>query len=352
VVKKKILFIDHVPFAGGAQLRLASDIAHLDRTQFEPYLVISKESSDQIFKDADVPIFRIDFGQLKIVSPQVVKRLLSSVRQFNNIVVEVKPDIVIANTSRALVITLLAKKRFQLVSYIRDYDYPKWLMKLARLRVNRFLFVSRSIKEFYGLKGEVVYLGSEILEKTKSIKAKADNKITVGYVGRLVDWKGADVLVEAFAQSKLPDVQLVIFGTGKGQEGDIEEDLRSRIQDLRIGERVKIMGFVDNLVAYQMIDIFVLPSKKPEPFATNVIEAALMQKPIIATNIGGTPEFIKDGKSGLLVAPGNINSLHSTLEKLISDQKLQKRLLEQAYDDAQDFTEEQFMKRFQKLLNL
>jgi glycosyltransferase involved in cell wall biosynthesis len=223
---------------------------------------------------------------------------------------------------------------------------------LARLRVNRFLFVSRSIKEFYGLKGEVVYLGSEILEKTKSIKAKADNKITVGYVGRLVDWKGADVLVEAFAQSKLPDVQLVIFGTGKGQEGDIEEDLRSRIQDLRIGERVKIMGFVDNLVAYQMIDIFVLPSKKPEPFATNVIEAALMQKPIIATNIGGTPEFIKDGKSGLLVAPGNINSLHSTLEKLISDQKLQKRLLEQAYDDAQDFTEEQFMKRFQKLLNL
>lgn len=362
--KIKILFVDHAPFVGGAQLCLAAHIAHLDKQQFTPYLVIDRASRcGKLFEEGNVPQFKITFEQLKgnFRSPA---RLRRSVREFNQLVDKLKPDIVVANTTRALVVSALAHKKFKLISYVRDYDYPKWLMKLLAGRVDRFWMVSQSIQRFYGLpkqKTVVVYLGSPMLEKLKRVQKrqvqeykqrlgiKRGEKV-VGFVGRLVDWKGVDTLVEAMKLVDTAKLKLVVFGSGQGQEGDMEEKLRRMVRDSGLENRVVFAGFEKNqALVFQLIDILVLSSKKAEPFATSVIEAALAQKVVVATKIGGTTEFVRHGKNGLLFQPSNSLSLAKSLMKIVGDAAMAKRLAKQAFVDAQRFDERAFATTLEKM---
>jgi hypothetical protein len=75
--KTKILFVDHTPFAGGAQLRLAEDIKWLDRTRFEPFLLIDKNSKfESIYNKSDVRIYKIPFSRLNLLHPVAIPRLI------------------------------------------------------------------------------------------------------------------------------------------------------------------------------------------------------------------------------------------------------------------------------------
>lgn len=113
-----------------------------------------------------------------------------------------------------------------------------------------------------------------------------------------------------------------------------------------------MVGFIDNpALIFKSIDIFVLPSKKPEPFSTSMIEAALSKVPIIATNTGGTSEFIKHQKNGLLIEANNPNELQKSLLRLITDKAFAKKLAKQAYIDSQKFDEKIFIKKLEKIFH-
>ncbi len=290
------------------------------------------------------------------MNPNIVNELLNSVKEFSRVVSEIQPDIVMANTTRALILAALAKKKYKLVNYIRDYDYPRWLVGLLRRKVDKFLMVSKSISSYYQIKkpkSEVIYLGSDI-NLTKDQRPKTKDFI-IGFVGRLVDWKGPLFLLDALLKINNPSLKLVFFGSGKNQAGSVEEKLLKKVKEKSLQKRVKFAGFVlDQSSIYSSIDCFVQASLKPEPFATNMIEAAMSKVPIIATNIGGTPEFIKDHQNGLLVRPNDSNGLARALLQLSQDKNLAKKLAGQAFLDAKDFREEIFIQKleaiFRKLL--
>lgn len=353
--KIKILFLDHSPFAGGAQLCLARHVEHLNKADFDRHLVISKSAENSLlYKNLDANIHNINFSKLKQPNLQALLNLISSRQEFNKILDRVNPEIVLANTTRALVVSLTTRKNFKLISYVRDYDYPKWLMQLARLQVDKFLMVSGHIQKYYfenDGKSEVVYLGSDIhklvgkLSKTKVALFKkklglTSSDLIIGFAGRLVDWKGADILLEAVKNISQPKVKLLIFGNGTSQPGDIESLIRSKIKTYKLEQRVIMAGFVkDQPLIYSCMDIFVLPSKKDEPFATSMIEAAMAGLPIVATRTGGTAEFIKNGSNGLLVNPDS-SRITKALLRLIKDRSLSKKIGKQALHDSQKFTED------------
>jgi glycosyltransferase involved in cell wall biosynthesis len=271
-----------------------------------------------------------------------------------------------ANTTRTLLITAFSKKLFdldfKLISYLRDFDYPKWLFKVIGEEVDKYLFVSDAVRKFYQLHGSSICLGSDIknqLDKTSSKQVSDFKKrlkinqsdYVIGYLGRLVDWKGGEQLLESFSKLNLSNTKLVFFGTGEKQKGSIEQKLKHQIKKYRLDNQVILTGFVDDVaLALKIMNCYVLPSQKPEPFATSVIEAAFAKLPIVATNVGGTPEFIKDQKNGLLVAPKNTNQLTQALLRLVEDQKLSKKLSEQVFKDAASFDQKSFVKQFEKEL--
>lgn len=151
----------------------------------------------------------------------------------------------------------------------------------------------------------------------------SDDEHLIVYMGRLRKVKGVEYGLRAFsiAASQRPEIRMVLAG-----EGDQREFLRSLAQELGISERVSFVGVrndVPNLLA--AADSVLMPSLT-EGFPRTAIEAMAAGKPVIATNVGGTPEAVVDGETGILVASKDVEALASAIVKLTVDVNLQTRL--------------------------
>lgn len=131
-------------------------------------------------------------------------------------------------------------------------------------------------------------------------KRRSDRRVL--YVGRIdVRHKGCDTLVKAMAivVRKIPDATLILVGPDWG-DGD---RVTSLAKSLGIGGRVKYVGVVseeEKVNQFAMADVCVLPSNI-EPFGIVALEAMASGKPLVATNVGGLRELVRNGESGLLV---------------------------------------------------
>jgi glycosyltransferase involved in cell wall biosynthesis len=133
-------------------------------------------------------------------------------------------------------------------------------------------------------------------------------------MGRHVHQKGFDVLIRAWHQLQLQDFDLVIGGSGTDTEM-----LQELIHELKLEDSVHLIGRLDRngVVSHlQHASCFVLPSRH-EPFGIVVLEAMAARAPVIATAVGGVPEFVTDGVNGRLVPGNDVNVMAKVLQKLI-----------------------------------
>ena len=156
-----------------------------------------------------------------------------------------------------------------------------------------------------------------------------DNELVVGFMGRLVADKGVEEVLEAariLRQSK-PKVKFLIVGTGKNQMNDVEGLLHQRIGEYGLKDMVVLTGYQnDEPLYYSLFDIFVLPTRDGEPFATSVVQAMMAGKAVIGSNAGGTPELVEDGVTGLLFEPRSASKLADAIQKLVADVSLRRTL--------------------------
>jgi glycosyltransferase involved in cell wall biosynthesis len=140
------------------------------------------------------------------------------------------------------------------------------------------------------------------------------------FVGTLIPEKGVDILLEALrvASAERPDLALTLVGDGP--QGYVAR-LRATTADLpvRFAGRLDRRGVVE---AYGSHDILAFPSVWDEPFAVVPLEAMAMGLAVIATTAGGTPEAIVDGRTGLLVPPGDAAALARAILRLVADPAL------------------------------
>ncbi|HZR02889.1 MAG TPA: glycosyltransferase family 4 protein [Burkholderiales bacterium] len=156
--------------------------------------------------------------------------------------------------------------------------------------------------------------------------------IIIGYVGRLIDGKGVHDLLKSFSLLNSPDASLVIVG-----DGPERHRLEQLSAQLAIAERVRFMGHLlpaQALSSMAAFDIVVNPSYT-EGLPSSIIEAALLRKAIVATDVGGTREIISGTGDGYLVAPGDHVAMAEKLALLNSDPDLRYRLGEAAFMKAQ-----------------
>jgi glycogen synthase len=147
------------------------------------------------------------------------------------------------------------------------------------------------------------------------------------FVGRLASNKGLVELVTAFAALAREDPQahLVLVGADGGQRATVE----ARIRGFGLEGRVHVLGHLPEesllAAAYREATVTVLPSEY-EAFGLVLLESLAQGTPVIATRVGGIPEFIEDGRSGLLVPPKDATALASALRQLWTDPALARRL--------------------------
>jgi glycosyltransferase involved in cell wall biosynthesis len=156
----------------------------------------------------------------------------------------------------------------------------------------------RYLTERFGVnrqKIRVVYNAVPFIVRSNRKSQKIKNYFIIGYMGRLQYFKGVHVLIDAFKQIKVANVELWIAGSGP-----YENRLREQAQDIG---NIKFLGSVSNLDEfYEGVDLIVVPSIR-EPFGIVIIEAGFYRKPVIASFVDGIPEIIADEETGVLLKP-------------------------------------------------
>ncbi len=160
---------------------------------------------------------------------------------------------------------------------------------------------------------------------------QAGEKIVVGIAARLTPIKNIPLLLRAFAEAAAqnPQLRLKIAGTGED-----EAELKKLAQELGIEGKTTFVGWVNDMAGFfRGIDINVLSSFS-ETFPYSLLEGAYEHCAAIASNVGGIPELIQDGETGLLFAPDQQDKLAEYIYTLSVEDELRQRLAENLYQRA------------------
>jgi len=235
-----------------------------------------------------------------------------------------------------------ASQRFGVTDLLDDFQGRRYgwsveLMRRIEKKVTRRaeLVITpsaylKSIVEGWGdkIKAEVIYNSVEDLSHNltradykKRLNLQGDIIVSVG---RLVPWKGFDLLLELMPKlAGINNFKLVIIGDGP----DLAK-LKAISERLKIEERVIFTGSLPHAEVIKYLgaaDLFILNSSY-EGLSHVLIEAMQMCAPVIATDAGGNPELVENGVTGLLVKYGESDQLFAAIQKLWQDKELANRL--------------------------
>jgi PEP-CTERM/exosortase A-associated glycosyltransferase len=155
-------------------------------------------------------------------------------------------------------------------------------------------------------------------------------KKVLGYIGSFYRYEGLDLLVRAVEKlaASRKDIALILAGGG-----EMEPELREQVGQLKLQDQVFFLGRISHEKipgVYSLIDLMVYPrySMRLTELVTPLkpLESMAMGKPLVASDIGGHRELIRDGHTGLLFKAGDVSALAGALERVLDDPGLQKRL--------------------------
>jgi len=246
-----------------------------------------------------------------------------------------RPYIIHCNTPKASLLGLIAgyiTRVPQRIYYIHGLRYQGtsgfkrklliWMEKVSCFCATNIIAVSHGIKrtankEITNKTIEVIHNGSAngmfikdfvgAKYNTSEIKAELNIKhddFVFGFVGRIVGDKGINELVEAFStlNQSVSEIKLLLVGI---YENDLDPIKNSTLEIIEKNSNIIEVGFQKDVKKYlSIMDIFVSPSYR-EGFGLTLLEANLMQVPVIATNITGYNEIIIEGKNGFLIEKKN-----------------------------------------------
>jgi glycosyltransferase involved in cell wall biosynthesis len=374
---RRILYIHNGCDLYGASRSLLRLVTRLDRAKFVPFVILPLEGplAGALRKEGvHVTVMR----SLSVISRSVfhswriIPFLLTIPVSVAVLAIFMKKtDIRLVHTNVGSVVSAgLAAKLAGVrhVWHLRDsfHDFGR-LWKLYSRYVlwssDKVICVSKAISaQFRDTRGKVtvVYNGIPLEESEEvsdeevaAFKARfgLNGKRAVGVVGRIkFQRKGQDVFVRAAAllKRKLAETRYVIVGSPfPGNEVHLER-LQKLIAELGISREVILTGDVENIYpVYKALDVLVLPSCTPEPFAGVVLEAMAAGTPIIGTALGGTIEQIEAERSGLLVEPNNPEILAESILRVLTDDALSDSLRREARKRVEEIF--RFEKMYERL---
>ncbi len=265
-----------------------------------------------------------------------------------------------ANSMKALAVAGLAGRlaRRPVVWHLRDLlvdehfspSKRRVAVGLARWTATRVVANSRATRDAFVAAGgdrdrvETIYNGVDVdasAAVTPGDVARLRLEIglgeapVVGVFSRLAAWKGQEVLLAAIADQ--PDVHaLVVGGALFAADAGVAASLAALAERLGITGRVHVLGARDDVPALlRVCTVVAHTSTAPEPFGRVIVEAMAAGRPIVATAAGGAVELVDDGRTGLLVPPGDARALGHALRQLLADPARAARLARAGRADAQ-----------------
>lgn len=357
---------------GGAETLLAPMIAAsrgtdlvMDVMSVSP-TALNSEKTMRILSDAQITTRSL--GIRRLLDPVALPRLTNVIRRG-------RYDVVHAHLEMAMTLAVpaAALARRPAVCTFHHVARPLEGRAAKRLRLaveaasrsRRALFVSeasrRSFQEMYRPKGlpanwAVMHNGIDISSFTPGDPDPAVRaELSGGRPGPLVvlsaafrDFKGIQVAIRAWpmVRERFPDAVLSLVGGG-----ELEAELRSLVADTGVAESVVFAGIRTDMPAvYRAADVVLLPSIYGENLPTVLIEASATGRAIAASRVGGIPDIVPDGSTGLLFEPGSESGLVDAVSQLLGDAALRERFGAAARLRAQEeFSSTVWLQRLESL---
>ena len=377
---KRVLYVDLAPGVGGSIISLYYLVKGLDRQEYEP-VVLLREQNPYVprFRALGVAVATIPgggdgatyqdtaataFAQVVAAVRQgrLVQRLKNSklgaglvhlvgfyvrqlprarrdAREIERHMAALRPDLVHLNdtvgVSRA---ALLAARRLRLkaICHLRALDerhpFDRWLSR----SLAGYICISQAVNRHQRTLGGriapawVVYNGLDLADIDRPVDAAGvraglglrPGDQVVGCVGRLVEWKGQRVFIEALARlaPEYPHLRGLIVGGAEANGQAYEQELVALVHRLGLEDVVRFTGFRQDVPdLLRAMDVMVHASTSPEPFGRVLIEGMAAGAAVIGTDAGAVPEIIQDGVTGLLVPPGDAAALANALARALGD---------------------------------
>ncbi|HYL41649.1 MAG TPA: glycosyltransferase [Candidatus Binatus sp.] len=332
---------------GGAQEHLYNLVTRIDRERYEVSVVaLSNGSAVRRLERTGVPVCVIDEPDDEAAIDAVATHLAA-----------VEADVVHGHMYRAEVVGTQAairlgergRRRPFVVNTVHSSrirsEEDRALLRRLTPRMDHLIAVSRAIVRKVEDEGRLgapislIYNGVDLQrydhqEACCTLRAEYDipeGAPIVGVVARLEPEKGHPTLLEAWPQvlASVPDAHLLIVG-----EGSRCDELQAQAASLgllgrnpaeprsELGRRVVFTGRRDDVPAVTAaLDLAVLPSYR-EAQGLSILEAMALSRPVVASAVGGIPEMIEDGRSGLLVPPHDAPTLARAISRLLLDHPL------------------------------
>lgn len=354
--KLRIVFYNHTGQVSGAEKMLLLGLRHLPRPFFETTLVCPGdgplgEQAVQLGVHV-VPCrsiqARFTYNPLKLC--RYTWSILCAVFDLRKKLRSLQSDIVHANTVRAGIVTMMATAWTdkKLVWHIHDILPRHPLTVAIRLlayssgRVHLVACSGAAAATLRPVLGRgsgprIIYNGCELDpvssdEDTRQRKrqelALSSSNFVIGSIGQLTPRKGVLELIRAFADVKkqLPEAVLLICGSAIFNRDELYvEELHRESAALGMTNAIRFLGHrADAPEIMRALDLYVLNSKE-EPFSISLIEAMVMEVPIVATDSGGTAEMFHAGSEGEIVPVDDRKALTQAILKLASDTRLRER---------------------------
>lgn len=196
-------------------------------------------------------------------------------------------------------------------------------------------------REIYDREYTIIPMGiymDRFVEKlpSKSIQDRHNlNSFTILFVGRLAEVKGVEYLLDAVRKLKQEKQEFKLLIVG---DGPLKQSFESYVEQHQLSEFVELVGWVpsDQLNDYYSVaDVFVGPSLS-EPQGLVFCEALATGTPVIATNVGGLPDIVQEGKTGYLISPKSSDAIKSKLLYLITHRDELKKMSNRARASVYD----------------
>ena len=332
----RILYVHGIEAIGGAERDLIALLKTLDRRKWEPHVVCPGTGPfrEQLHTIA-VPTHALSLPPWR--KPLGIVQRGSAVRRLSTLVDQIDPALIHVNDIWWVPHTVKAVAGHRstvvpIMAHVRQEIEPMKVQRYGLDRVKAVVAISRQIEQSLIAGGvsannvRTVYSGIDLSERPLTQDGPAirrmigvsNESVLLGTIANLFPRKGYEVMLRALPSiaRAVPSVQYVIVGSDDHHYAD---RLKGLAQELKIADRVHIVGFQDPVQPFlASLDLYVHPALM-EGFGIAVVEAMAMGKAVVATTTGGLPEVVAQGETGLLVPPGDAESLASTVVSLLSD---------------------------------
>jgi glycosyltransferase involved in cell wall biosynthesis len=342
-----LLYLDHAPVWGGAEVVLLNLLRRLNRDDFAPLVATTAHSP--LLRSLDemaVPVATLPFGRLNQAGLWLPINLWRAAWRVSRLVRQHDIALIHSNTVRAHIVGAVAAaiNCTPLVWTLHDNTLPPNVARLLATFPSRVIVVAAWLHDLYApfVLDEKMVVIANGLELESPAPLDADLRRELGipvqaplvlYVGRLVPGKAPHLLVEAARRvlEVVPAAYFLLVGGPdapdhgarpmfSGNRPVYSEELAATIQRHNLADRCFLVGHradVDRF--YRAADLVIYCSVQPEGLPTVLLEAMQHGKPVVASAIGGAIEIVENGITGLLVPPADIPALAEAIGGLLPD---------------------------------